>query len=536
MDLSIFDIPLLKDEVTQYLSKQDLARSVQVCRAWSAWFTPTLWRTVNFNNRASIAGQGLSALTRYQDHVQSIVAFQYYLGSASMALRPFRNLQSLEHRTLQANVHEDTIVLLVIGGTPSLQRLKLTLSLVREEIQTQLIDALHSLPRLRSLALTCYQITPVGVIQRIIDSCSHIETLHLDLGSSVVKEPYSQGDDRKQCLLAKRVMEQMLDTRIRRLSIRVSLASQESAILIPLLERCPLLERLEVDWLHHPDTLGQIIDVLRRRKCPLLKHALLGAVLRFDAAEGQFAELISALGSGERVDETIRNNGCDHGYRGYGLHTFTVESILPFEQQSALALTRHHSQTMTVLDLMSLRELRIQLFVGMMEGLPRLQRLMAAVWLGHKQDGGPGMDTVFKTQWSCLGLTELRLGLQLSEEVRLEPDHRPGNLSVADQYIGYMFSQIGRLTQLKECNLTSGVNLLDLEKGYLTHLIKLKQLRGLNLRRCTSCKLSVDVAQWMLDHWPRLIYLVVFAFEWPLDAGKAVLQEKRPWMQVEGLH
>ncbi|KAF9966854.1 hypothetical protein BGZ70_001020 [Mortierella alpina] len=45
MALHPFDIPLLKDQVTQYLSSHDLLCLVQVSRLWSDWFLPSLWHS-----------------------------------------------------------------------------------------------------------------------------------------------------------------------------------------------------------------------------------------------------------------------------------------------------------------------------------------------------------------------------------------------------------------------------------------------------------------------------------------------------------
>ncbi|KAF9344714.1 hypothetical protein BGX26_003996, partial [Mortierella sp. AD094] len=59
MSLSIFDISLIKDVVTQYLDRHELARCVLVSKEWSAWFSPVLWRTVYFQGRPATTMEAL---------------------------------------------------------------------------------------------------------------------------------------------------------------------------------------------------------------------------------------------------------------------------------------------------------------------------------------------------------------------------------------------------------------------------------------------------------------------------------------------
>ncbi|KAF9562694.1 ATP synthase F0 subcomplex subunit OSCP atp5 [Mortierella alpina] len=51
MALHPFDIPLIKDQVTQYLSSHDLVCLIQVSRLWSDWFIPSLWRSFRIHYR-----------------------------------------------------------------------------------------------------------------------------------------------------------------------------------------------------------------------------------------------------------------------------------------------------------------------------------------------------------------------------------------------------------------------------------------------------------------------------------------------------
>src|SRR5688572_21658371 len=45
-----FDIPLLNNEICQYLSRKELAHCVLVSKAWAGWFSPALWRDLDYRN------------------------------------------------------------------------------------------------------------------------------------------------------------------------------------------------------------------------------------------------------------------------------------------------------------------------------------------------------------------------------------------------------------------------------------------------------------------------------------------------------
>ncbi|KAF8924155.1 hypothetical protein BGZ58_002107, partial [Dissophora ornata] len=409
---------------------------------------------------------------------------------------------------------------------------------LRGAMQLLLVETLQSLPRLRKLDLTCYQIASSIAVQQIIQTCSRFECLRLNLGNGI-RTPGNGWDigeeEREQCKSVQVTMEQMEDSQIRELGIRLSLAIQERAILLPLLERCPLLERLELKWLHDPQTLPQIIDILQARKCPRLKHVRVSSIVRSDAGEESVAGLIQALGYDGGDHEGSRDGGLG------GLESFTVEAILPFERRCVQALIRCHARTLTVLDVMSLRQMKFEFFVGLVRGLPRLQSLKAAVWIWLRPDANADIDEALQTQWACLGLKELEIGLQMGDDVAIDSNHRAGNGSLADRYMIYMFTQLGRLAVLEDWRLTSSADLLTLDKGYLRQLSGMRRLKGLNLRRCPNIKLGVKEAEWMLEHWKQLIHVKVYdgklahshdEYEWPLDAAKATLQARRPWISV----
>ncbi|KAF9356904.1 hypothetical protein BGX34_009702 [Mortierella sp. NVP85] len=540
MKISVFDIPLLKDRVTQYLSPQDLSRCVLVSRSWFDWFTPPLWRTVDYANCKIISPEGLAALTRHQDFVQTILAFHKYLPCRPVSHKPPRNLQTLEHSPSWTTLDGDLTLLNLVKAMPTLKSLTLTLTLSNEEVHKRLIDTLFSLPRLHKFDLTCHYKTSSNTIQQVIRACSRFEYLRLSLGGMMPTGTCLDDcdNDPEQYNIAKRAMDQMPDTQIRELSICLSHAKQEPILLIPLLERCPLLTKLDLEWLRDRRTLGWVAEVLERQSFSQLKHVRLGALEDHGAKDEEIAGLINALRlvrSNLMVRSCSDNSDHDHVSMKGGLETFEVEAILPFEKHSVQSLIRCHAATLTVLDLMSLRQLKCQLFVDLMGSLPKLRTVMAPVWLGHTQDTDP---SAFETPWMCVGIKDLELGLQLTGAAS---DHQAGSGSLTDQYIRYMFTQIGRLTELEEWKLVSWTELINVGVGYLDLLAGLKRLKCLDLRRCPNNRLDVKEAEWMLEHWTSLIQLFLYRgrkrsaryIDMPHHHVKETLLSKRPWMRIE---
>ncbi|KAF9108855.1 hypothetical protein BGX27_008191 [Mortierella sp. AM989] len=546
--ISIFDIPHLKEIVAHYLSRRDLAYCARASKEWNAWFTPILWRHPNFKKTTS--QQELNFLTRHNNphvaHVQSFDTFTKEL--ASITPTPsFPNLQRLCYSPTWTASYDESIVLRFIKSVPSLQNLTVTLSLSREGVLSELLDTLKALPQLKKIDLACYQIISAVVIQQIIQTCSQYETLRLSFGGQApIDHAFKAGEERELCNSAKEALGRMPPMSTQVLSIRLASPIQESAILAPLLERCPVLERLDMDWINNSSTLPMVNSVLGAGKCPRLKFVQLGAVIKYEARDEDIAGLMRVIGcSNVDNDDSDEVNNWGWGMRNSpvtrrGLQTLVLDSALPFEQGCVQALIQYHADTITILDIMGLRQMRIELATSLAAGLPHLQYLTVAVWLKSKDnDAQTDMDTLFKTQWKCLELRRLKLCIQHSDDISTGTAHQSGDGSPGDQYLGYLFSQIGRLTKLEEWSLTSWADLLTIKGGYLSWLPQLKQLKGLNLKRYPNNKMGAEEAEWILEHWPRLVHVTVYAArgslsdeDEPFFAAKSVLLDRRPWMRI----
>ncbi|KAF9995240.1 hypothetical protein BGZ79_011076 [Entomortierella chlamydospora] len=485
-----------------------------------------------------------------------VLSFQRNGTFASISPTPsYPNLQSLSYTPNRTTPGEEGIVLRFIKSVQSLQNLTLVLSLSQEGAHSELLDTIQALPRLKKIDLTCYHTTSPVIIQQIIQTCSHYEALRLSIGGQV---PFSdhrlrEGEERGLCDFAIAAMSRMQPTKIRELSVTLSSEKQEYAILPALLERCPLLENLRMEMVRHPNTLSQVRHVLELGKCPRLKSVRLGWVVSYETREEDILALLRIIGSGSTNGDDFGDNGDPDGLENLtwevngtplkrgGLETFGLDSTFPFNRTWAEALTHHHANTLTVLDLMNLRQIPIDLVVSLVSGLPELQSLMVAIWL--RFEGTPDTDTLLNTQWSCLGLKTLKLGIQLSGDFTTEVTHRSGNGSLGDLCMGYLFSQIGRLTKLEEWGLSTWIDILSIENGYLSWLPQLKQLRGLNLRQYPNGTIGAVEAEWMMEHWTKLVHVKMYTGrglrklcdteESRLHAAKRVFLAKKPWMRID---
>ncbi|ORZ27262.1 hypothetical protein BCR41DRAFT_346574, partial [Lobosporangium transversale] len=553
MNLSIFDIQLLKDEVTQYLSQDDLTRCVLVSKDWFGWFAPVLWRNVQIDGAFGFVEKRLAGLKRHSDNVQTLIILEK---QATMHQHiPLHNLKSFIFYPDLASSFEESYFLQYIQTIPSLQTLTLTISLARTWTQTQLFETLERLPRLKELNLTCYQITHPIVIQQLIQRCRQYDILRLSLGGGGgLLLDTQQANLEAQ---AKAFMEYMQENQIRELSIRLPLPHHEDLILIPLLKRCPMLERLDLQWLHHKESLQHIVGILETRRCSHLRHVRIGggtvwnsddpiaglfrALRRFEHTKAN-SHNINEMKSRLQATANEYHDEAGSTLASVGLKSFIVDATVPFGHECVLALTQYHALTLTVLDLMSLRQLPVQFFVGLVSSLPKLRSLMVAVWIKFIADDELlGPESMFMTSWACLELRYLELGIVMSPEVTSGNTHQSGDGSLADQHLSYIFSQLGRLEGLKDWKLASSINLLTLEKGYLRWLPRLKQLRSLDLRRYSFLEIGAAEARWMIDNWTSLVHLdfnylkgVHRGLEGgplPEDASQLLLT-RRPWMTI----
>jgi len=139
-----FDIPILNNEICQYLSRKDLACCALASRAWAAWFTPTLWRDLNCRYRMI----DVPTFSRHREHIRVLRNVSMENGRAIRDQLPFLQLQRLEFGDNSNNygVHRTEMrVLPALETISTLQHLQITLSLDRDNVFQQWIRTLKNL-------------------------------------------------------------------------------------------------------------------------------------------------------------------------------------------------------------------------------------------------------------------------------------------------------------------------------------------------------------------------------------------------------
>ncbi|KAF9435556.1 hypothetical protein BGZ76_006053 [Entomortierella beljakovae] len=168
----------------------------------------------------------------------------------------------------------------------------------------------------------------------------------------------------------------------------LSSSALESAILIPLLEKCPSLEKLGLEGIRNSGIFSQIADILKAGNCPLLGSLQVGAVLQYTSRNNEFAELIQSINFNTSTpnDGSAREDG-KYLERGMtekrGLQSVIVSSALKFERLWVQALISHHANTLVTVEVLYMSQGAIHL----MSNLPHLRSFKGVYWLKARSDG-----------------------------------------------------------------------------------------------------------------------------------------------------
>ncbi|KAK3823164.1 MAG: hypothetical protein J3Q66DRAFT_366348 [Benniella sp.] len=202
-----FDIPLLNNKLSQYLSRSDLTRCVLVSKAWAGWFPPALWRDVD----------DILALTRQQEHIRIIRRISIRRGRAIRLQLADLRLQRLEFKSMLGGAHRTELrVLHVLERIPTLQHLQISLTLHLEHIHQQFIQTLEPLTCLESLSLTCPHIMKGMAIQQVLQLCRGLQCLALNL---LGREHDIEEEEEQEYRDAKVAIEEMSEMRLCELTI-----------------------------------------------------------------------------------------------------------------------------------------------------------------------------------------------------------------------------------------------------------------------------------------------------------------------------
>ncbi|KAK3823160.1 MAG: hypothetical protein J3Q66DRAFT_138596 [Benniella sp.] len=478
-----FDIPLLNNEICQYLSPNDLARCVLVSKAWANWFTPTLWRDLDCNHTTP----DIPTLSRRREHIRIVRNISMKNAGAIREQLPFPNLYRLEFQDHSGNdgVHRaNNRFLLALEKASTLQHLQITLSLDLDHIHQQWIRTLQALTCLESLTLSCHQLVSGMVIQQILHLCLRLQRLSLRFSGC---EDYLEDEDQLEYDDARTAIEKMPEMQLRELSFRSDIELYEDNILQPLLERCPRLEKLDLAETGFPPALEFLAMLLRENKLLRLRHLTLKAFWGPEAFEQVFAHISCGLVS--------------------------VVFLGGDEELIVQLLIQYHSHSLTILDIVE-TIITFGTLSELMTGLPNLQSFAATNHASFDDDDEGTVETFFDKRWVCVRLRSLKLSL----EGRTGSDEK--------NVLGYVFSEVAKLTGVQELSIGCDLkNLYRTTRGYLGRLDNLKQLKVIDLACNSHCRIGEQEALWMAKSWPKL--LQIYERDTPA-IFKATLLQKRP--------
>ncbi|KAF9361559.1 hypothetical protein BGX34_007068 [Mortierella sp. NVP85] len=492
-----FDNPLLNYEICQYLTRKDLTRCVLVSKDWAAWFSPALWRDLDFRGRRS---GDIHILSRHWEHVRVVRNICMWKAGTIREQLPLLRLQRLEidrEYSLNGSHHAQIRLLPVLGKISTLQHLQISLELDRDNIYQQWLRTFEALPQLESLGLRGGLFVSGKAILNFLQMCRRLKSLSLSFSGS---EDYAEEEDRQEYRDARAEIERMPELRLCELSFvqaGTDIRLVEENILQPLLGRCPRMEKLGLGWVNQESTMQYLFRTLQENKLVKLRHV---SILGFHHEHFQdlFAKALAHVECGMESLE-FRSN--------------PTKSVIQ-------SLLQYHSHSLTKLRL----ECYSILFCTLSElltGLPNLRVFRAGVSIGRFSEGEiPDKD------WECIGLRNLQL--QLCGYGSDDMSHPGWKGSRTKIQLDYVFSKVAKLENLQVLSMGGQVKDLYLKKhGYLTQLADLKELQVFDLGTTWNNKFGKREALWMIENWPKLMQVIA---QGTPPIFKGTLLKKRPQM------
>ncbi|KAF9173128.1 hypothetical protein BGX21_003691 [Mortierella sp. AD011] len=294
------------------------------------------------------------------------------------------------------------------------------------------------------------------------------------------------------------------------LAISFNKPDWDTRLLLPMLRMCPDLERLSLPNIQR-DSIHQSLPLLLKSRCTKVRG------LEFSSDWLTDEKLASILES------------CIAG-----LSSFSTLNPLPVERVAIQALSRAHGNTLEKLDFGADYRWACHYFQELVSNCPRLRFLRASLELHGAYDDGTEVDydALTSDPWPFLNhLKFLDLTLYHGSELQMTKPYRPGDGSVSDMYVNYLYSQIGGLIKLEELRIGGWMMLLQAQNG-LRKLAGLKKLKVLDLRNHTFIKWGTEEAEWICENWTGLVEILGLKGPNTRDVVK-IIKERRPLIVIK---
>ncbi|KAF9436405.1 hypothetical protein BGZ76_004069 [Entomortierella beljakovae] len=476
----VFDIPLLKEEVTQYLLPHHLFRCTLVSKQWNYWFSPVLWRAIDLRlfEAKTPKDKPPKLLIQHAEHIRSIFTGSIrYLDSYPI----FPNLQTLRVKHFDTKVNEQKIIH-IISKSPTLRTIALASGFSTDDQGVQdLLDTLVKLPMLSHLEIAFAVSIQPERIRDVIVANGHLETLHISTNC------HSLLDIQIQSIGA--AIRGMKVAKIKNLKLEMRHGQPEAGFTIPLVERCDRLESLHIIT-HMQSDMKQIANALKDKKNTLKSFQYRSNAINTEC----FDELLVTLG-------TTNNNIGDMGLiNSNGIEELILHRSPQLPKPFPRILASHHSR-LTSLEYGSLLPI-----VSLMTILNELSMLKSFKGSYHGYEvTDEELNEAYKLPWNCVNMQTFHTTLGYIHRMTGQQYHRSWKGSNDDKAVKLFFSQIGRLNKLEELKVGATAHCLTQRHGYLEQLSGLKELGILDLGSYTHQKSApspVNV-EWMMDHWPK---------------------------------
>ncbi|KAF9322208.1 hypothetical protein BG003_005371 [Podila horticola] len=528
--ISIFEIPHIFDSICGYLSLHHLTICVRINKSWSSHFLPVLYRTLHLANDSPVPSEKIVTPAILNSLSPTNLALVRTLTTelvtelswGNSKKCPFPILRDLDLHWYLIDFDDTELylpkVMSFLREHPAMRHFGLSLRFVSHETFQCITDTIAEHPGLQSVSLMVNLDSPVS-FDSIFRSISQLHSFSLDIWGPRpcdIEDPQS-----KECTQS---ISQSSTSNIRKLELIVYDQDLEQALLPALVDKCPLLETLEMPLLQTPpkNIVAMVMKV--RGACPRLRHLKFKTTYQLDNPA-----LLMMCTSG------LETLNIEHA----GLPLFSVvEAIVPMHSQSLTSLIFHKRPGVdpeTMLDLLFHCPFLLRFEVGIaLNARPH----------GANESGFVALQKRFQQAWTCTHLQTLLItfswtddqrsqeGLEAATFIKGEVDKMViGDGSMLDRYLHHVLTRIGGLLCLRELHIEGLHNVVfTLESGHLEKLGGLCQMRRLSTKYLQDHPMTEKEAMWILHYWPMIAEVCGFWYE--SEQFRTLLQGARPGLIV----
>ncbi|KAG0003599.1 hypothetical protein BGZ65_001536 [Modicella reniformis] len=558
--ISIFDIPLIIDAVSKYLSKKDCARCTLVSKDFHSQFQPHLWREISIRpvKSLNVPQPSKEALLANKNLIRKLLVYDQPISGAiqSTMLMPGQSTTSVITTASIASFNE-TYAGFAHQVTPASHTTTAGQQIYSND------DNVRSLLLLveRNVKLQTWFIDLYGMLEnsnswmrffKVLVNHPSLTSLHLH------GQEFSHGIYRAlfQCLpmsLETLVIRTMIYNvikpaqflvppgrgpyrRLRNVHLRMCMKGREDAILFPFLRMCPKLEELTVPLMDSSAMCRFVALVSDTTRFPSIRGLYLSC--QFLMHDKDLSHLVNVM-RGRIRDYTMEGRCAQPSARQFCVNlathwaatleslVFGPDTIVSSPEVQVIATTCSRLKKLCIASRGGeYVEDRLVISEDSVSG-------WKAIFNQDNGDKSMMKQTTTTTDWVCLGLEELQLMIlddRWAEDEDEDDNHdlhhphhqntEPSESSLTSQQsrardgIQRAYQQLGQLTKLKRLTLswysshreqsTTRCRFdMSLESG-LQHMGQLKELRELNVRGISCPNIGQKEVEWISQNWPKL--------------------------------